>query len=1387
MQKLSTLVVSTLLLIGTGLSQTLQRSTGMYRQRPEISVVKETAKSRHFQKQETVLKTPFVENFSNDNGEDGERLWQERWTIFSSPNAFEGYGGLGCIHLSSVSLVSKPIEIIQGKTHICLYAKYKGKATDSVKLLLWYGKSQEIAEMKLIDSIRIDSTNFTQVLRYFDVAEDGKYYVALQPKKFGRSGSLLIDALEIASGDYVARPVLSVSELQAPMPGCEGKAGIKFIVGNQGSEDTHGFGVNYTVNNGAPVILEFKDTIKAGEFKQIEVTDIPLPADGANHIKISASEYPFLAGTQTAYNYLFTPPHTFNFSKYEMIDKAGIDDGSGYLFPTSWQSLTSYSSEGVEVIDSIKMTRAPESPFMSGCITLETNAVYEITFDCRGGLDGGVYLQRGKLLIGKAGSDWTTWDIIWHDSLVPVNWQSKKVEVSVPQSGEYAIAFIKAAEPGVSIMGKPGGSDSEVQGLQIQNVAINRVQTPKIWLDAVIVPQSACDLEEEIELSFVCTNTDTLPVKGFYAWYSINDTLRVEEFFDTVLKPKVATTLSFNKLSLPSGNNKIRMDISGGNSCRERWVSRWVPAQTPYTIDFNNGDVVGEYGWYIEPYSWTPGAPADHACGHNEMSPLKTRCFSFKSNTSYKIKFSYHGGSIFRVAQRYIPDECMMFVYPVGGNWRNGERIWYEPEVLSDDILECTEVEFKVKTDGEYAFAFALGNSSYQGFYVQDVHISEVLDYDVHLLTDNDFAPLMPLDQLNAPAATNFSLINRGRKPLDKVRVEALLNTLSVGQTEISGVTDTTQGQIEVNIQNMKPGNIGSLKFQASITGHEAEDINPDHEVVYSFTATDTIMAYYRADTIGGAGIGYNDGSIGNGIGMPFVFRVQDTLTSISVGWAASPLGLSQDIQLVIYGLDQDFQTLKEVIWSAVVQRDPSVGWCTYKVPDLKLYGTYFVEVVQASVYNYAIGTEETNNEPLYLHYANTNKIVKSTGYGTPAIRLNLGHHGKPSSSKDIAAEKFIEPYISEGAFPVNQPIRVKIQNLGSDVYPSAKVYCQVNGQSVGKTEVSLRPYMSEEAIFTADLSAPETTYEICVFTALPEDGNRSNDTIRMTLHTLPAADPYVMDFEHCSDFAIADFVPAWTTVDEDGDHSYGWEGLSFPHQFEPFGFIAFNPYGFTPAIDMEQSPEIAPYQGQRFGASFGCINRPASDWLISPKLKMPADARMSFYVKSFTNQYGYDQYEVKVSETDNQLASFKTIGNLREAPSWKWTEVKVDLSEYSGKEIYVAINRTQQEETNAGFLFMIDDIRIYQSGVGNQTSDLAQSLSLYPNPARNEIYVFAAGMEMEKVEIFNLGGQKVFATAQNFHQNGFRLNVANYQPGIYFARVQAAGKQAVLRFSVIH
>lgn len=1389
MQKFSTLVVSMLLLVGTGLSQSLmQRSTGQSqsRQKPEIQIVK-ADKKQVLSNEETVFQLPFVENFNcSDYGEDYEEIWKERWTYDNNISSSwdGGYGEPGYVRIyNKGAIVSKQIEIKQGEAHICLYAR---KASNNATLLLWYGTSSEIADMKLIDSVIIDSTGFTPILRYFEVAEDGRYYFAIQVN--GVVGqSVMVDALEIANGEYVPQPVLSVSNVQPPMPGCEENISMKVSVGNQGSEAAYGFTVNYAVNDRTPVSLRLEDTIEAGKYKTIEIENIPLLENGANRIQFSASEHPFLIGTQIAYNYLFRPPHEFDFSKYEMIDKTGIDEGMDYIFPIAWNSEMSPLTE--EMIDSIKYTYEPDAPFMSGCITLESNVRYDIKFDCRGGLDNGHILQRGKLLIGKAGSDWTTWDIVWHDSLISTNWLHKNVQISVPQSGQYAIAFIKGSEPGISINGKLGGSDVDVMGLQIKKVSIEPAEAPDIRISSLNLPLSACDLEEEIEISFVCISQDSLPIEGFSAWYSVNDTLWVEEFFDTVLQKSTRTTLSFtSKLLLSPGRNIIKVGISGAKhspQVLQKKCNRWLPVYPPYTIDFNNGDMVGISGaWFFGPWE---SEETEYTVGHNEKVPGTTRCFSLRSNTSYRIAFDYHAGSSLYHGLEIIPDECMLFVYPVGSDWKSGERIWYEPEVFSERKWENAEVEFKVKADGEYAFAFMLGNTSYSGFYIRDISISEFLDYDVRLNNHQDFGVLMPLDQVSDLVSTPFMLENRGRLPLEKIHVGALLNQISVGQTEITGIEDAVFGQLEMNIRNVRIGDTGILKIQASIVGHEEEDLNPDHEIEYSFVVTDTVMSHYKADTIDiTSGIGFNTGQVGNGMGMPFVFHVQDTLTSISVGWAESPYGSVQDVQLVIYNLNQDYQTLGEVIYSTAVHRGKEAGWCTYSVPDLKLYGTYFVEVVQNSVYNYAIGRAKEKGY-LYLHYSGESKLSKQKSWGTPAIRLNLGHQGRPLSVKDIAAETFIEPYASVGAFSINQPIRVKIKNHGSDIYPQVKVYCNVNGRQIGQTEISLDPYVSAEAVFTADLSLPETTYELCAFTALEEDGDRSNDTIRMTLHTVPALDPYVMDFEYCGDFAVDGFEPAWTTVDVDGMYTYGWEGLNFPHTFEPMGFIAFNPKATLPPIDVEQAPEMAPYQGIRFGASFatGPFGM-ADDWLISPKLKMPASgSEVSFWVKSFTSTYGYDEYEVKVSETDNQPSSFKTVGGLREAPSWAWTQVKVDLSEYNGREIYVAINRTQPEN-EAGFVFMIDDIRISKPGAANENTALAQQLSLYPNPIRNEMYLFASGLEIEKVEIFNTSGHKFFSSGQNFRQNGFRINVAGWQTGLYFARVWANGKQAVIKFTVV-
>ena len=151
------------------------------------------------------------------------------------------------------------------------------------------------------------------------------------------------------------------------------------------------------------------------------------------------------------------------------------------------------------------------------------------------------------------------------------------------------------------------------------------------------------------------------------------------------------------------------------------------------------------------------------------------------------------------------------------------------------------------------------------------------------------------------------------------------------------------------------------------------------------------------------------------------------------------------------------------------------------------------------------------------------------------------------------------------------------------------------------------------------------------------------------------------------------------------------------------------------------------------------------------------------------------------VSGTDNDLESFSVIGETREAPADAWTLVEVDLAEYAGKEVYLAIQCISQDV----FMFMVDDI-VVSKPAGNEGGALLQSqLSLYPNPASDMVRILSTDARINQVSIMNLSGALVYESAANLGQTEFRYNVSGLNAGIYFARVKTDQGTAVLKFVV--
>ena len=148
------------------------------------------------------------------------------------------------------------------------------------------------------------------------------------------------------------------------------------------------------------------------------------------------------------------------------------------------------------------------------------------------------------------------------------------------------------------------------------------------------------------------------------------------------------------------------------------------------------------------------------------------------------------------------------------------------------------------------------------------------------------------------------------------------------------------------------------------------------------------------------------------------------------------------------------------------------------------------------------------------------------------------------------------------------------------------------------------------------------------------------------------------------------------------------------------------------------------------------------------------------------------------ISTTNAQPASFGFLANYvipamnpdRSDPVYPWTRFTVDLSEYNGQSIYVAI---QGQAQNYGFV--IDDIRV-GANVGNESvAGLAgPAVSAYPNPVTETLNISASGVQIERVRLYSVSGALVYDSG-SLAAEVFRYNAESLAPGIYVARVTTA------------
>ena len=212
----------------------------------------------------------------------------------------------------------------------------------------------------------------------------------------------------------------------------------------------------------------------------------------------------------------------------------------------------------------------------------------------------------------------------------------------------------------------------------------------------------------------------------------------------------------------------------------------------------------------------------------------------------------------------------------------------------------------------------------------------------------------------------------------------------------------------------------------------------------------------------------------------------------------------------------------------------------------------------------------------------------------------------------------------------------------------------------------------------------------------------------------------------------------------------------------------------------------------------------PIDNYLVSPKIKATTDSKFEFKARVQSNFVYYshgEHFGVAVSESGNaNTTSFQTIEEwtISHEDGYDWMNFSVDLSEYAGKEIYVAIRHFFTPEwwydlwygydvyalhvddakfTNVidmSTTFKYDNYSYFSVSVGAET-DYAAIEQVNENEVLIQLYngcIDVIGLsEGSVVSVYDISGRSVLSVVAEKDGN-MRIDTETFGNGIYLVKV---------------
>ena len=266
------------------------------------------------------------------------------------------------------------------------------------------------------------------------------------------------------------------------------------------------------------------------------------------------------------------------------------------------------------------------------------------------------------------------------------------------------------------------------------------------------------------------------------------------------------------------------------------------------------------------------------------------------------------------------------------------------------------------------------------------------------------------------------------------------------------------------------------------------------------------------------------------------------------------------------------------------------------------------------------------------------------------------------------------------------------------------------------------------------------------------------------------------LDFEGLTDFTL-DFNP-WLLVNINGGNTYSIQNVTFPHNGAPMAYICFNPSLTSPPLT-----NMTPHSGSRLGASFSNVPPQSQNnkWLISPHMSFGSNPSISLWVQTYHPDYP-EKFNIGVSTTGSSPADFTIVNTQPEEAPATWTKRTFNLGAFANHDVFVGIQCVSYD----AFIFMVDDIEI--SGNVGVDETVEEPVAVYPNPARDKVFVRFSGIPPRSPEIRLLDPMGGTVMKCRPEQPGTLTVVptAGLRSGLYYLLIQYDEKTVVRKVTLL-